>query len=116
MLRHPHLLRQADRPPLGDPIRFGFGQLAIRDRQSFRFPVSVTAGVVSALGRSLRSESGRLIDNVIRPTRRSIREFRRATGQLAGRGHRRQYRVILPAQELFCSGHQHSEIRRRPAD
>ncbi len=49
----------------GDSSKLQVGQLAIAIGNPYGFQYSLTAGVVSALGRSLRSENGRLIDDVI---------------------------------------------------
>lgn len=51
--------------PFGDSKRVRVGQVAIAIGKLFGFDHSVTTGVVSAVGRSLRSRSGRLVEDVI---------------------------------------------------
>src|SRR5580765_741532 len=50
---------------LGDSQKLRVGQIAIAIGAPYGFQSTVTAGVVSALGRSLRSYSGRIIDDVL---------------------------------------------------
>ncbi|HLL27698.1 MAG TPA: trypsin-like peptidase domain-containing protein [Xanthobacteraceae bacterium] len=51
--------------PLGDSKRLHRGQLVVAIGNPLGFESTVTAGVISALGRSLRASTGRLIEDVI---------------------------------------------------
>src|SRR5262249_55197703 len=51
--------------PLGSPEEVRVGQIAIAVGNPLGFQATVTAGIVSALGRAFRSRSGRLLENII---------------------------------------------------
>lgn len=50
---------------LGDSRKVRVGQIAVAIGSPYGFQHTVTAGIVSALGRSMRARTGRLLDNVL---------------------------------------------------
>jgi len=58
-------LAQLSHVRLADSETLRVGQIAIAIGNPLGFQASVTAGVISALGRSMHAQSGRLIDNII---------------------------------------------------
>src|SRR5207244_5339970 len=50
---------------LGASARVRVGQIAIAIGSPYGFQHTVTAGIISALGRSMRSATGRLLENIV---------------------------------------------------
>ena len=101
---------------LGRSSHVRVGQVVDCHRQSLRLQRSVTAGIVSALGRSLRAESGRLIDDVIQ-TDAALNPATQAgpSSTPMAKSSASTRRRSPRAGHLLCDCQRHRQVRRSQA-